>query len=82
MDFVVDSHGEILHIEVKSGKNNRKLTALDNIMKIENYEIEEAFILPNENVDRKEKLIYFPIYMIMFLNEDYLVLPKVEISDF
>ena len=70
LDFVIEHNGQILPIEVKSGKNYEKHSALDNVMAVKEYDIEEAYIFTNDNVKTDGKLTYLPIYMSMFLRED------------
>ena len=43
LDFVIEYKGKVLPIEVKSGKNYPRHSALSNVMEISNYSIEEAF---------------------------------------
>ena len=33
-----------------------------------NYQIEEAFVLNNENLERISRITYLPIYMVMFMS--------------
>ena len=70
LDFVIEHAGQVLPIEVKSGKDYEKHSALDNVMSVAEYGIEEAYVFTNDNVKAVGKLTYFPIYMVMFLQED------------
>ena len=81
LDFVIEYRGKVLPIEVKSGKSYQRHSALSNIMEISNYSIEEAFILSNYNVEVKGNLVYYPIYMLMFIKDDVIKMPKIEIDD-
>lgn len=81
LDFVIEYQGKILPIEVKSGKSYQRHCALNHILEISNYAIEEAFILSNYNVEVKGNLIYYPIYMLMFLKEEDIQMPNIEIFD-
>lgn len=81
LDFVIEYKGKVLPIEVKSGKSYQRHSALSNIVEISNYSIEEAFILSNYNVEVKGNLVYYPIYMLMFIKDDAIKMPKVEIGD-
>ena len=56
-------------------------SALNNVMEISNYSIEEAYVLSNYNVEKKGKLTYYPIYMIMFIEEEKAVFPVVDFTD-
>lgn len=81
LDFVVEYKGRVLPIEIKSGKDYKRHSALSNIMEISNYSIDEAFIFTNYNVEVKGRYIYYPIYMLMFLNNEDITLPTVDIPD-
>ena len=67
LDFVVELDGEILPLEIKSGKDYKRHSALNNVLSIENYNIKKALVFSQGNVEVKDKRIYLPIYMIMFL---------------
>lgn len=81
LDFVTEYRGRVLPIEIKSGKDYKRHSALSNVMEISNYAIEEAFVFTNYNVEVKGKYIYYPIYMLMFLNDEYIELPAADIFD-
>ena len=70
LDFVIEHAGQVLPIEVKSGKDYEKHSALDNVMAVDAYGIQEAYVFTNDNVKVDGNLTYFPIYMVMFLQED------------
>lgn len=67
IDFVIEQNGKVIPIEVKSGKDYTCHRALSNIMDCEEYDLQEAFILTNENLSVKEKFVYAPVYMSMFI---------------
>lgn len=81
LDFVIEYKGKVLPIEVKSGKNYQRHSALSNVMEISNYSIEEAFVLSNFNVEVKGNIVYYPIYMLMFIEEEGIKLPEVDLVD-
>ena len=70
IDFIVEQNGKSLPIEVKSGKAYNKHSALNNLLDVKEYGIEEAFIFTNDNVKIEGKLNYLPIYMVMFLRDE------------
>lgn len=83
VDLIIEYQGNVLPIEIKSGKTYQRHSALNNLLKIENYTINQAFVFNNYNVEVKDKIIYYPIYMLMFINEnEMLQMPKVEIKGF
>ena len=84
LDFVIEYEGKCLPIEVKSGKDYTKHSALNNVMNVRNYDIPQAFVFSNANISVKDNIVYLPIYMIMFLNEsaqELPTIPKLDLSD-
>ena len=67
LDFVIELDGKAVPLEIKSGKDYKKHSALNNVLKDENYQIKEAYIFSEGNIELEGKRIYMPIYMIMFL---------------
>ena len=67
LDFVVERDGVAVPIEVKSGKNYKRHSALSSVMACGEYGIGQAYVLNNDNVSKDGKIIYLPIYMSMFL---------------
>lgn len=82
LDFVIEHDGEVLPIEVKSGKDYKKHSALAQIMQNENYQLNEAVVFSNSNVERNGKIIYLPIYMLMFLEETEIEFADISIDRF
>ena len=70
LDFVVEYQGDVLPIEVKSGKAYERHRALSNIMDNEEYALPKAFVFCQENIQVKNRLVYLPIYMLMFLQQE------------
>lgn len=70
LDFVLTYNGKILPVEIKSGKNYERHSAMDNVLNVPNYGIEEGFVFCNDNVSAKGQIVYFPIYMVMFLKNE------------
>ncbi len=69
IDFLIEHNRKVLPIEVKSGKSYGRHSALDNIMKVKEYDIKQAYVFTNDNLKMKDNIVYLPIYMIMFVNE-------------
>ena len=68
VDFLVESDGAVLPIEIKSGKSFTEHAALDNLMTEKSFGIPSAYVFCNSGeVVRQEKITYFPIYFLMFL---------------
>lgn len=69
IDLVIERNGVVCPIEVKSGKDYKRHSALENILSEKNYDIQEAFVFSNANVETVGKRIYMPVYMCMFLED-------------
>ena len=80
LDFLIELNGKVLPIEVKSGKDYKKHSALNNVMNDLNYDIAEAYILNQNNIEIKDKLIYLPIYMLMFIENDEIKNPVYKLD--
>ena len=69
-DFLIDSVDlmSVLPIEVKSGKDYYIHTALNNLLKVDEYKISNGIVFSNEEkVYNNGNVIYMPIYYVMFL---------------
>ena len=72
----MEKNGDVLPIEVKSGKDYARHVALNNVMSNANYEIPVAYVFQNENVSEQGRVVYLPIYMVMFLQKRTEDLPQ------
>lgn len=69
VDYLIDDYESlsVVPIEVKSGKDYAIHSALNTFVFNEDYHIQKAYVLSNERVVKtKGKIIYLPIYHIMF----------------
>ena len=82
IDFIIEQGGKSLPIEVKSGKAYNKHSALNNLLNVKEYGIEEAFIFTNDNVKVEGKLNYLPIYMVMFLKDEPVEFADIKVERF
>ena len=69
LDVLVEMDGEVVPIEVKSGKAYKAHKSLDNFMKISDYHIEKAYVLSVANMEQEGSVVYLPIYMCYLLKE-------------
>ncbi len=70
VDYLVDDYSKltVLPVEVKSGKDYTVHSALTTLLSNADYHIEEGVVLSNErNVRVVGKVVYMPIYYVMFL---------------
>lgn len=66
LDFVIEFDGRPLPLEVKSGKDYTKHSALNNCLNNPEYGMTEGIVLANCNVTIRGKVTYLPVYMCMF----------------
>ena len=68
VDFIGESSGVVLPIEVKSGKTYRRHVALNNLLRSEEYDIPRAYVLCEGNVSEENRegkpVRYLPLYML------------------
>lgn len=71
VDFLIDDNENlgILPIEVKSGKDYSVHSALNNLLKVPDYNAVRGIVLSNERlIQEKGKILYLPVYYTMFLS--------------
>ena len=79
LDFVVEYKTKVLPIEVKSGKHYERHRALSRIMEVTDYGLDEALVFTDGSFDRKGRLRYLPVYLVMFLEKE--VLPEAMVYE-
>ncbi|MCK9311526.1 MAG: DUF4143 domain-containing protein, partial [Bacteroidales bacterium] len=70
VDFLIDDYDtlSVVPLEVKSGKNYSKHSALNHFLETKAYNVQKAYVLSNERaISHKGKITYIPIYAMMFL---------------
>ncbi|MCD7761961.1 MAG: DUF4143 domain-containing protein [Lachnospiraceae bacterium] len=82
LDFLIELDGKVLPIEVKSGKDYEKHSALTQALKKETFHMENAIVFTNENVMEKGRISYLPIYMVMFLKEKEISFGDLSVNRF
>ena len=69
VDYLIDDYDSLsaVPIEVKSGRDYTIHSALSNFVSNDDYNVKKAYVLSNERiVTRKGKIIYLPVYFVMF----------------
>ncbi len=69
--FVVQTGDRVIPIEVKSGNQYRRHSALTKALDAPNWGIERAVVLHEDNVETDKRVSYLPTYMIMFLEPGF-----------
>lgn len=68
IDFVLQTKsGDVLLCEIKSGKDYRRHSALNNLLDTKNYSITNALVFHEGNCEKKGPITYLPIYAVDFL---------------
>ncbi len=69
LDFLVQdtSSCRVVPIEVKSGKDYQRHSALDNALAEPNWGMECAYVLHDGNVEVDGACVYLPVYMVAFI---------------
>jgi len=80
VDFLIEYENKLLPIEVKSGKDYQKHSALSYFMTTKHFN--SAIVLSNFNVSSKGNILYLPIYMLMFLKKEEKLKPinRIDLS--
>lgn len=69
VDFLIDDYDSlsVLPLEIKSGKDYTVHGAIDKFLSVKDYNVKKGYVLSNEReIYEKDKIVYMPIYMIMF----------------
>ena len=70
IDFVIEHNGSVSPIEVKSGKDYYIHSALNKATYNEEYQVKESYVFANCNIEVKDKIIYYPVYMCAFISDE------------
>ena len=71
VDFLIDDYSSttILPIEVKSGKDYTRHSALNNLLKVRDYDIASGLVLSNSReIKAVGNVSYMPVYYVMFID--------------
>ena len=87
VDFIIDDYDNLraLPLEIKSGKDYTKHTALSKFLAVKDYNVNHAIVFSNtREVYEKQGVVYMPVYYVMFLDfagaggQD-VILPELEV---
>lgn len=67
LDFVIQNGLHIDLLEIKSGKNYKTHTSLNNVLKVKEWKFHNSYVFCKDNIQKENGIIYLPWYMIMFL---------------
>lgn len=83
VDFLIDHNGSAVPLEIKSGKDYTVHSALTKIMDNPDYQLPGAYVFSNANVRVVGRIIYLPMYMLMFIVKEKIpgeLIYKLDIS--
>ena len=69
LDFVLQQGGEVIAVEIKSGKDYHSHAALDNALKIKDWKLSKGIVFCGGQLEDTDKILYLPWYMVMFLKQ-------------
>ena len=68
IDFIIEKKdGSIFALEVKSGAEYKSHAALNNAMGIREYDISEALVFAETNIEKNPLVVYLPVYLVSML---------------
>lgn len=70
VDFIVEQHAELVPVEIKSGKDYKSHRALNNLLAVAEYKLKESLVFCIGNIETEGKVVYLPLYMIMFFKKE------------
>ena len=70
LDFVIQNGLKIDLLEIKSGNDYQKHSALNKVSAVENWKFGRKIVFCKGNVEQKEEIEYFPWYMVMFYQRE------------
>lgn len=71
LDFLAETKdGDVLPIEVKSGKSYKRHSAIRNALATADWHIDRALVLCEGNYELADKVVYAPLYACMFLENE------------
>ncbi len=70
LDFVIQKGSDVVPLEIKSGNDYKKHAAIDNALKVSEWNLADGIVFCKGNVAQDGRIIYLPWYMIMFMKQD------------
>ena len=67
IDFLIKKGNGVIPLEVKSGKDYKRHSALSQLMSNREFDYPLGIVLCNGNIENEDRTLYLPVYMIEFL---------------
>ncbi|MBO6259173.1 MAG: DUF4143 domain-containing protein [Succinivibrio sp.] len=62
IDFFIQQNNRVIPIEIKSGKDYRNHPALNNALKVREWDLDRGLVFYLGNLERTERITYLPWY--------------------
>lgn len=70
IDFIIQNNGRAVPLEIKSGADYKKHTALNNVLAVEEWKLKNACVFCMGNISQEGSITYLPWYMILFMKRN------------
>lgn len=81
MISVIQNGRDITPIEIKSGKDYKKHSALSNVLAVDEWNLKRAIVFCRGNIERDKAVTYLPWYMVPFVVPDEAASGKMPVID-
>lgn len=84
VDFVIQNGMGVDLVEIKSGNDYKRHTALNNVLATEEWKFNKVYVFCKDNIQAENGILYLPWYMIMFVKPAKIpsgLLYEVDISE-
>lgn len=82
IDFLMELDGQVVPVEVKSGKDYKKHKALNNLLESPKFNVNHAIVLSMNNLEEEGNILYCPIYMASLLKDAEPATTPIDINIF
>ena len=84
LDFILQKGLSTELLEIKSGNDFMKHSAVDRALKVDNWKFDKSIVFSKSNIQKEENILYLPWYMIMFFRQEKMpekMIYQIDIGD-
>ena len=84
LDFILQKGLSTELLEIKSGNDFKKHSAMDRALKVDNWKFDKSIVFSKSNIQKEENILYLPWYMIMFFRQERMpekMIYQIDIGD-
>ena len=70
IDFLYENEKGVVLVEVKNGKGYQRHSAINNIKEVYKDNVSKSIVFSKENITYENGILYLPLYMLMFVEEE------------